>query len=102
MIDHTRYLPALGRIMIGGIFAMSGISKLAAYAQTTAMITAAGLPFAPLGWAIAVGVEICLGLMLLLGWRVPASRPGARNLVCRYGGFLPRQFCGPEHDDSLP
>ena len=78
MIDQTRYLPALGRILIGGIFAMSGLSKLPAYAQTTAMISAAGLPFAPLGWAIAVAVEVCLGLMLLLGWRV---RPVALALA---------------------
>jgi putative oxidoreductase len=78
MIEHTRYLPALGRIMIGGIFAMSGLSKVPAYTQTTAMITAAGLPFAPLGWATAVVVEVGLGLLLLLGWRV---RPVALALA---------------------
>jgi putative oxidoreductase len=78
MIDQTRYLPALGRILIGGIFAMSGLSKLPAYAQTTAMISAAGLPFAPLGWAIAIAVEVGLGLLLLLGWRV---RPVALALA---------------------
>jgi putative oxidoreductase len=78
MIDQTRYLPALGRILIGGIFAMSGLSKLPAYAQTTAMISAAGLPFAPLGWAIAIAVEVGLGLSLLLGWRV---RPVALALA---------------------
>jgi putative oxidoreductase len=78
MIDQTRYLPAVGRILIGGIFAMSGLSKLPAYAQTTAMISAAGLPFAPLGWAIAIAVEVGLGLLLLLGWRV---RPVALALA---------------------
>jgi putative oxidoreductase len=78
MIDQTRYLPAVGRILIGGIFAMSGLSKLPAYAQTTAMISAAGLPFAPLGWAIAIAVEVGLGLSLLLGWRV---RPVALALA---------------------
>ena len=67
--SNTRYLPAVGRILIGGIFAMSGLTKAFAYAGTTAAIAAVGLPFAPLGWAVALAVEIGLGLLLLLGWR---------------------------------
>ena len=78
MTDNTRYLPALGRILIGGIFAMSGLTKIPAYAATTAMIKAAGLPLAPLGAAVAVAVETGLGLLLLLGWRV---RPVAAALA---------------------
>ena len=78
MTDNTRYLPAVGRVMIGGIFAMSGLTKIAAYTATTGMIQAAGLPLAPLGSAIAIVVEIGLGLLLLAGWRV---RPVAAALV---------------------
>ena len=74
----TRYLPAAGRILIGGIFAMSGLTKLSAYAGTTAAITAVGLPFAPLGWAVALTVEIGCGLLLLAGYRV---RPVAAVLA---------------------
>ena len=78
MADNTRYLPAVGRVMIGGIFAMSGLTKIAAYGATTGMIQAAGLPLAPLGSAIAIVVEMGLGLLLLAGWRV---RPVAAALV---------------------
>ena len=78
MKDNTRYFPVVGRVMIGGIFAMSGLTKIAAYAATTGMIQAAGLPLAPLGSAIAIVVEIGLGLLLLVGWRV---RPVAAALV---------------------
>ena len=78
MNDNTRYLPAIGRVLIGGIFLLSGISKVAAYAPTTAFITAVGLPLAPVGWAIAVIVEIGLGLLLLLGIR---ARPVAAGLA---------------------
>ena len=78
MTDNTRYLPAVGRVMIGGIFAMSGLTKIAAYAATTGMVRAAGLPLAPLGSAVAIVVEIGLGLLLLVGWRV---RPVAAALV---------------------
>jgi putative oxidoreductase len=73
-----RYLPFIGRILIGLPFAMSGLSKLAAYGPTTAMIAAAGLPFPPLAFAVAVAVELGGGLVLILGYRV---RPAALALA---------------------
>ena len=66
----TRYLPFIGRLMIGLPFAMSGFGKLAAYGATTAYIGSVGLPLAPLGWAIAVAFEIGGGLLLIFGFRV--------------------------------
>jgi putative oxidoreductase len=66
----TRYLPFIGRILIGLPFAMSGLSKLAAYGKTTAMIAAAGLPFPPLAFVAAVAVELGGGLLLVLGYQV--------------------------------
>ena len=41
------------RLLIGLLFAMGGLSKLAAYGPTTAMIGAAGLPAAPIAFAVA-------------------------------------------------
>ena len=66
----TRYLPFIGRILIGLPFAMSGLGKLAAYGKTTAMIAAAGLPFPPLAFVVAVAVELGGGLLLVLGYQV--------------------------------
>jgi putative oxidoreductase len=74
----TRFLPFAGRLLIGGVFLMSGLSKLSAYTGTTAAISDAGLPFAPLGFAVAVIVEIGLGVLLLIGYRV---RPVALGLA---------------------
>jgi putative oxidoreductase len=73
-----RYLPFIGRLLIGVPFAMSGLSKLAAYGPTTAMIDAAGLPLPPLAFAVAVAVELGGGLLLILGYRV---RPAALALA---------------------
>lgn len=67
--QSTRYLPFIGRLLIGGIFVMSGFSKITAYAATTAMISAVGLPLAPLGWLVALVVEIGVGLLLIVGFR---------------------------------
>jgi putative oxidoreductase len=72
------YLPFIGRILIGLPFAMSGLSKLAAYGPTTAMIGTVGLPFPPLAFAVAVAVELGGGLLLMLGYRV---RPVALALA---------------------
>jgi putative oxidoreductase len=64
-----RYLPFVGRLMIGLPFAMSGLSKLGAYSDTTGMIGAAGLPFPPLAFAVAVTIELGGGLLLTAGYR---------------------------------
>jgi putative oxidoreductase len=65
----TRYLPFIGRLMIGVPFAMSGFSKLAAYDATTGMISAVGLPFPLLAFAVAVAVELGGGVLLIAGYR---------------------------------
>jgi putative oxidoreductase len=68
-MDATRYLPFVGRLLIGLPFAMSGLGKLAAYSQSTAMIAAVGLPVPPLAYAVAVAVELGGGLMLVAGYQ---------------------------------
>jgi putative oxidoreductase len=69
-----RFLPLIGRIMIGLPFLMSGLGKLAAYSATVAYISAMGLPAAPLAFVAAALVEVGGGLFLLSGYRVrPAS-----------------------------
>jgi putative oxidoreductase len=65
----TRYLPFVGRLMIGLPFAMSGLGKLGAYSATTGMISAVGLPFPPLAFAVAVAIELGGGLLLIAGYR---------------------------------
>jgi len=69
MDSTTRYLPLLGRLLIGLPFAMSGFGKLAAFGQTTAMIAAAGLPVPPLAFAVAVLIELGGGLLLIAGYQ---------------------------------
>lgn len=68
-MDATRYLPFLGRLLIGLPFAMSGLGKLAAYGPTTAKIAAVGLPLPPLAYAIAVVLELGGGLLLIAGYQ---------------------------------
>src|SRR6266403_509096 len=68
-MDSTSYLSFAGRLLIGLPFAMGGLSKLAAYGPTTAMIAAVGLPVPPLAFAVAVAVELGGGLLLIAGYQ---------------------------------
>ena len=69
MSNTTRYLPFLGRLLIGAIFMLSGFGKLTSYATTTGYIVHAGLPFPPLAFAVAVIVEMGFGFLLLIGFQ---------------------------------
>jgi putative oxidoreductase len=68
-MNSTSYLAFAGRLLIGVPFAMSGLSKLATYGATTAMIGAVGLPVPPLAYAVAVAVELGGGLLLIAGFQ---------------------------------
>lgn len=69
-METTRYLPFIGRLLIGLPFIMSGLGKLAAYGPTVALITAVGLPIPPLAYVASVIVELGGGLLLVAGYRV--------------------------------
>ena len=69
MEKANRYLPLLGRVLIGAPFILSGVSKLATHDATVGYISSVGLAFPQLGWLIALAVEIGGGALLLIGYR---------------------------------
>jgi putative oxidoreductase len=69
METTKRYLPLLGRIMIGLPFILSGLSKLMAHDATVGYIGSVGLPLPQVGWLIAMIVEMGGGTLLVLGFR---------------------------------
>jgi putative oxidoreductase len=68
-MERFKFLPLLGRIMIGAPFVMSGLGKLGSYAVTVGYIAAMGLPVPPLAFIVAVLTELGGGLLLLSGYR---------------------------------
>jgi putative oxidoreductase len=73
-MNATRYFPFAGRLLIGVAFAISGLSKLAAYGATIALITSSTLPLpAPLAYAGAVMVEVGCGTLMIIGLEVRAA-----------------------------
>jgi putative oxidoreductase len=69
MENSNRYLPLLGRVMIGAPFLFSGLGKLMAHDATVGYIASVGLPLPQVAWLIALLVEIGGGALLMSGFR---------------------------------
>jgi putative oxidoreductase len=91
-MEVTRYLPLVGRILIGLPLLVSGLGKLAAFGPTTAYISSVGLPLAPLGWAIAVVFEVGGGLLMILGFRVREVASGLAVFTLAAATFFHNDF----------
>ena len=91
-MEVTRYLPLVGRILIGLPLLVSGLGKLAAFGSTTAYISSVGLPLAPLGWAIAIAFEVGGGLLLILGFRVREVASGLAVFTLAAAIFFHHDF----------
>ncbi|BCP53848.1 LysR family transcriptional regulator [Kaistia sp. 32K] len=61
---------AVGRLLIGILFLLSGLSKLGAAAATQGYIASVGLPAPLLAYLGAVVVEVGGSLLLIAGYRV--------------------------------
>lgn len=58
-----------GRLLLAVLFLLSGFSKLAAADATLAYIESSGLPFPLLSYLAALGVELGLAALLIIGFQ---------------------------------
>src|SRR5258707_3620032 len=91
-MEVTRFLPLVGRILIGLPLLVSGLGKLAAFGPTTAYISSVGLPLAPLGWAIAIAFEVGGGVLLILGFRLREVASGLAGFTLGAAVFFHHDF----------
>jgi len=68
-MENYKFVPLLGRILIGVPFLMSGLSKLGAHDGTVGYIASVGLPAASLAYIVAVAIEAGGGVLLIAGYR---------------------------------
>ena len=69
-MSATRYLPFVGRLLIGLPFMMSGVSKIMGYDATIALIRSSTLPLPPaVAYVGAIAVEVGCGLLMVVGFR---------------------------------
>ena len=81
-------LTLLGRILIAALFVPAGLAKIAGFAGTTGYIASVGLPLPQVGAAIAIAVEVGLGLMVLVGWRSRLAALGMAVFTVAAGVFF--------------
>lgn len=62
-------LSLIGRILLALLFVPAGFGKIAGFAGTAGYIASKGVPLPELAAAAAIGVELGLGLLLLIGWQ---------------------------------
>ncbi len=80
---YDPYLNLLGRLLLGGIFLLSGLNKIGGYAGTQGYMEAAGVPGALLplviltealgGLAVIVGYQTRLAALALAGFSLLAA-----------------------------
>ncbi len=62
-------LALLGRVLLAALFVPAGFGKLTGFAGTVGYIGSVGLPLPQVGAALAIVVELGLGLALLAGFK---------------------------------
>jgi putative oxidoreductase len=74
----------VGRVLLGSLFLLSGLSKLSAYGATAAYMSSAGVPGALLPAVIAV--ELLGSLAVIVGWktRVAAALLAGFSLLAAF------------------
>jgi putative oxidoreductase len=65
----ARFAPLLGRILVGQLFLLSGLSKIFAFGPTAAYMASKGLPMIQLLLVLTIVIEVGGGLMIIFGWR---------------------------------
>ena len=69
-------ISVLGRILLAHIFIVSGLGKLADPEGTIGYIQSVGAPLPEVAYAIALFVELVLGIALLIGFKTRLAAAG--------------------------
>jgi putative oxidoreductase len=70
MTKQTDTIALVGRVLIGVLFLMGGLGKLAAPAATQGYIAAVGLPAPVAAYFVALAVELVGSVLLIAGFQV--------------------------------
>ena len=101
MLDSP-YLTLIGRVLLGLMFLVSGIHKIADPHGTQQYMIMMGMTWmTTLFYIGAVAVEVAGSLSLLLGYRARAVGWLLFLFMIPHDAYLPHQFWRREPDDSL-
>lgn len=86
------FVAAFGRLLIAALFLFGGFGLLAAPQATIGEIRSTGLPFAELGYVIALLTEIGGGILLIVGYRTRLVGLGLALFTIVAGLMFHRNF----------
>ena len=69
MNNQTASIAAFGRLLMGAVFAFSGLGKIMAPTMTQGYIASAGLPLPLAAYLVAILIEFGGGLLLIAGFQ---------------------------------
>jgi putative oxidoreductase len=72
MSKSTDTIAFIGRCLMAVLFLLSGFGKVVGPAATITWIASTGLPMPTVGYIVALVIELGGGLLLILGWQIPA------------------------------
>ena len=68
MNNQTASIAAFGRLLMGAVFAFSGLGKIMAPTMTQGYIASVGLPLPLAAYLVAILIELGGGLLLVAGF----------------------------------
>jgi len=89
-------LALIGRILVAYLFIPAGIGKLMGFGGTVGYITSVGLPLPEVGAAIAIIVELGLGIVLLLGFKTRWTAIAMAVFTVATALFFHKYWSAPE------
>ena len=69
MHNQTASIAATGRLLMGAVFAFSGLGKIMAPVMTQGYIASVGLPLPLAAYLVAILIELGGGLLLIVGFQ---------------------------------
>lgn len=94
-------LALAGRVLLAYLFVPAGWAKIAGFSGTAGYIASQGLPLPEVAAAIAIGVELGLGLLLLIGWQTRWAALGLAIFVAAITPIFHGYWSMPEAQQMM-
>lgn len=94
-------LALIGRILLAWLFVPSGWAKIAGFTGTAGYIASKGLPMPEVLAAMAIAVELGLGLLVLVGWQTRWAALGLAIFVAVITPIFHNYWAMPEAQQMM-
>lgn len=91
----------LGRILLSWLFIPAGFAKIGGFAGTVGYIASKGIPMPEVCAALAIAVELGLGILLLVGWQARWAALGLAIFVAVISPLFHNYWAMPEAQQMM-